>query len=179
MQAAWHVAQYAAHHAVAVDMDDMLALSGKSVQRISSAADVGSVVHELASASTNPEPIAVFMRASPQGLLRLVPHLPALAKLPVVFHVETPQALHAHVLQLRHSGISMVYSSGEPRETEAYALFAHILAAKTHTGALHFFDTVSANNLPSTQASLLQVPLAPEPSELSDVTINGIFSDVN
>ena len=179
MQAAWHVAQHAAHHAVAVDMDDMLALSGKSVQRISSAADVGSVVHELASASTNPEPIAVLMRASPQGLLRLVPHLPALAKLPVVFHVETPQALHAHVLQLRHSGISMVYSSGEPRETEAYALFAHILAAKTHTGALHFFDTVSANNLPSTQASLLQVPLAPEPSELSDVTINGIFSDVN
>ena len=65
MQAAWHVAQHAAHHAVAVDMDDMLALSGKSVQRISSAADVGSVVHELASASTNPEPIAVFMRASP------------------------------------------------------------------------------------------------------------------
>jgi len=54
MQAAWHVAQHAAHHAVAVDMDDMLALSGKSVQRISSAADVGSVVHELASASTSP-----------------------------------------------------------------------------------------------------------------------------
>ena len=64
MQAAWHVAQYAAHHAVAVDMDDMLALSGKSVQRISSAADVGSVVHELASASTNPEPIAVLMRCT-------------------------------------------------------------------------------------------------------------------
>ena len=157
VQAAWHVAQHAARHVVAVDMDDMLALSGKSVQQISSAADVGSLVHELALASTNPEPIAVLMRASPQGLLRLVPHLPALAKLPVVFHVETPQAFHAHVLQLRHSGISMVYSSGESRETEAFALFAHILAAKTHTGTLHFFDTVSASSLPSTQASLLSL----------------------
>ena len=68
VQAAWHVAQHAARHVVAVDMDDMLALSGKSVQRISSAADVGSVAHELALASTNPEPIAVLMRASPQGL---------------------------------------------------------------------------------------------------------------
>ena len=115
LQAVWHVVRSTIRHAVAVDMEKAPALSQESagqntllLQHITSAAEIGTVVRDLTMSMPN-ELIVVVMRAKSSSLLRLVPHLPALAKLPVVLHVETCMH-HADVLQLRQSGVAMVYS---------------------------------------------------------------------
>ena len=190
LQAVWHVVRSTIRHAVAVDMEKAPALSQESagqntllLQHITSAAEIGTVVRDLTMSMPN-ELIVVVMRAKSSSLLRLVPHLPALAKLPVVLHVETCMH-HADVLQLRQSGVAMVYSgAGDAAEAQAYALFAHKLAASTQTGVIHFFDAThrqdsSCASLADTSKFQSSVQVLKERRDLSDATIDQTLADVN
>ena len=107
------------------------------MHHVSAQADVGAVVESV----RRPHPgtlTAVLLDAEPRALLRLVPHLPALARTPTVFHVAT-RGEHAEVLQLRQSGVAMLYSASAA-QAQDNAVLAHLLAGATHTGVVHFYD---------------------------------------
>ena len=146
VSAVWHIAYHAAPALVTVGPDNAyvaLERAEKPVwEQLSVAAEVGSVVQNMVRA-TPERPLAVLLEASPSVLLRLVPHLPALAKTPVVFHIAT-RGDHADVLLLRQSGLTMFYASNAA-QAQDYALAAHELAARTSTGVIHFFDASDAN----------------------------------
>ncbi|WFD30360.1 assimilatory sulfite reductase (NADPH) [Malassezia sp. CBS 17886] len=143
-QAVWHVVRHSAGTVVCVGRSDVwepsqLSESQLSAQ-VSAAAEVGSVVQNLVRDSPD-RLVAVLINANASALLRLVPHLPQLAKTPVVFHVATA-AQHADVLGLRQSGCALVYSSTAAGAQDE-ALVAHQLASTARRGVIHFYDAAS------------------------------------
>ena len=134
-EAVWHVVSHTVPAAVA--MGSYERPSGLRVEHLTLAAELGSVVQSMLREAPS-SLLAVVLDAYPSALLRLVPHLPAITKTPVVFHIATRDE-HADVLGLRQSGVSMLYSTGAA-EAEAHALVAHRIASDTHTAVVHFYD---------------------------------------
>ncbi|WFD23154.1 assimilatory sulfite reductase (NADPH) [Malassezia equina] len=177
-QAVWHVVRNTVRAAVTVNTNQTLvpteAPDSLQLASVSASTDVGSVVQSLLRSAPH-APVAVLLEASTSSLLRLVPHLPALAKSPVVFHILT-HAQHADVLQLRQSGFAMLYSS-TAAEAEAHALVAHQLATRTHTGVIHFFDEGALTSLVATQALQQAVPTEATPAPLDEAALDAAFAE--
>ena len=178
VSAVWHIAYHAAPAVVTVGPNnayDALERAENPVwEQLSAAAEVGSVVQNMVRA-TPERPVAVLLEASPSALLRLVPHLPALAKTPVVFHIAT-RGDHADVLLLRQSGLTMFYASNAA-QAQDYALAAHELAARTSTGVIHFFDANDADVSLLSSDALNGVPRNAVEAPCDDAAIDAALAE--
>lgn len=180
VSAVWHVVRHVAPTVVTVGTNDVYNASELSsnqlLEQLSPAAEIGSVVQNLVRSAPE-SPVGVLMDGHHSALLRLVPHLPALAKVPVVFHVAM-RGEHADALLLRQSGFAILYSSNAS-EAQDYALAAHQLAASTSTGVVHIFDADErAVSLVSADA-LRSVPQKAVEGELSDASLDAALKQVS
>lgn len=180
VQAVWHVVRNTVRAAVTVKTNETLvptdAPASLQLESVNASADVGSVVHSLLRSEPHAA-VAVLLEASPSTLLRLVPHLPALAKSPVVFHIKT-HGQHADVLLLRQSGCAMLYSS-TAADAEAHALVAHQFAARTHTGVIHFFDEGAPTSLAAASALQAAVPAEATLATLDEAVLDEAFAEAS
>lgn len=180
VSAVWHVVRHAAPAVVTVGPSDVYNASELSssqvLEQLSPATEVGSVVQNLVRQSPQ-RPVAVLLEASQSALLRLVPHLPALAKAPVVFHVAT-RGEHADVLPLRQSGFAVLYSA-TAAEAQDYALAAHQLAASTASGVVHFFDADEASVSLLPADALRAMPQEATRAELDDAALDAALQQAS
>lgn len=178
-QAVWNVVRNTVRTAVSVNTNQALVPTdvpaSLQLESVSASADVGSVVRSLLRSAPH-APIAVLLEAG-SSLLRLVPHLPALAKSPIVFHIQT-HAQHADVLLLRQSGCAMLYSS-TTAEAEAHAFVAHALAARTHTGVIHFFDESAPASLAAASSLQGALPSEATPATLDEAALDSAFAEAS
>ncbi|WFD26756.1 assimilatory sulfite reductase (NADPH) [Malassezia nana] len=179
-QAVWHVIRNTAHAAVAVNTPQafvpMDAPSSLLFETVSASAEMGSVVQTLLRSAPH-SLVAVMLEANKYTLVRLLPHLPALAKSPVIFHIRT-QAQHADVLLLRQSGCAMLYSSSAA-DAEAHALVAHKLAMSTHSAVIHFFDEGAPASLAAESALQGAVSSEATPASLDEAAVDAAFHEAS
>ncbi|PKI85123.1 hypothetical protein MVES_000984 [Malassezia vespertilionis] len=177
--AVWHVVRNTASAVVAVGMNEAVSTADLSETQLfeqhTLAAEVGTVVENQVRAAPT-HLVSVLLASDQSVLLRLVPYLPALAKSPVVFHIETG-AQHADVLLLRQSGVCVLYSA-TAAQAQDNAFVAHKIATSSGTGVLHFYDK-DASSLQRIDAGALRkaIPKEATAAALTEELVENAFKD--